>query len=287
LIRRWQLAVLIVLGLFALACEGGAGGAGGSDPEPTGSANAKGYPASMAALGDSISVGFGSCGTYVACGRNSWSTGTATAVDSHFRRIRAKNSKIDGNARNFAKPGAEADNLATQAARAVAGKPQYVTVLIGANDACAANPAGMTSVATFRKEVDAGLARLKKGLPGSRVLVASIPDLYRLWQLGHEDAQAVRTWNRLGICKSMLANPTSEADADNTRRRAVRDRIDEYNDQLRAACQAYGKKCRWDEGRVHGVRFGLDLVNHVDYFHPNLEGQAELADVTWPRKFTW
>jgi lysophospholipase L1-like esterase len=284
LIRRWHLAVLVVLGLFALACEAGADSA---TPPPTGSAGAKGFPSSIAALGDSITVGFGSCGTYVVCGRNSWVTGTASGVDSHYRRIRAKNAKIDGNVHNFAKPGAEADSLAGQAARAVEAKAQYVTVLIGANDACAGRTADMTSVATFRKEIDAGLARLRKGLPKSRVLVASIPDLYRLWELGHEDAQAVRTWNRLGICPTMLANPASDTDADNTRRRAVRDRIDAYNEQLRKACRSYGKKCRWDEGRVHAVRFGLNLVNHVDYFHPNMEGQHELSEVTWPRRFTW
>src|SRR6185312_3023546 len=51
--------------------------------------------------------------------------------------------------------------------------------LIGANDACAADPGSMTSVAAFRANVDQALARLRKGLPKSRVLVASIPDLYR------------------------------------------------------------------------------------------------------------
>jgi lysophospholipase L1-like esterase len=284
LIRRWHLAVLVVLGVFALACEGGAGGA---EPGPTGTANAKGYPSSMAALGDSITAGFGSCGTYVACGRNSWSTGTADTVDSHYRRIRAKTSKIEDHARNFARPGADAGDLAGQASQAVQTKAQYITLLIGANDACADRTADMTSVATFRKQVDAGLARLKKGLPKSRILVASIPDLYRLWQLGHEDTQAVRVWNRLGICKSMLADPTSEADADNARRRAVRDRISDYDAELQDACHDYGDRCRWDGGAVHEVRYSLDLVNHVDYFHPNVKGQHELADVTWPGRFTW
>jgi lysophospholipase L1-like esterase len=287
MVRRWHVAVLAVLGVLALACEGGAGGGGGGGPEPTSTATAKGYPNSMAALGDSISAGFGSCGAYLVCGRNSWSTGTAEAVDSHYRRILAKNAKIRGNARNFARPGAEADALAGQAARAVDMKAQYVTILIGANDACADRVTGMTPVATFRTEVDRALDRLKAGLPKSRILVASIPDVYRLWELGRESTQAVRVWDRLDICLSMLADPNSEADADEDRRRAVRDRIDAYNDELREACREYGKKCRWDGGQVHQVRYGLDRVNQVDYFHPNLQGQAELADVTFPRRFNW
>jgi lysophospholipase L1-like esterase len=284
MVRRWHLVVLAVLAVLALACEGGTGGA---DPEPTGTGTVKGYPSSMAALGDSVSAGFGSCGSYVVCGRNSWSTGTAEAVDSHYRRILARNPRMKGNARNFARPGAEADALAGQASRAIDMKAQYVTVLIGANDACARRVADMTSAATFRAEVDRGLTRLRKGLPSARVLVASIPDLYRLWQLGHEDDQAVRTWNRLGICPSMLADPTSTADDDEERRRQVRDRISDYNDALRQACRAYGKRCRWDNGRVHEVRYSLDRVNQVDYFHPNVEGQEELADVTYPGRFTW
>jgi lysophospholipase L1-like esterase len=281
MIRRWHLVVLAVLAALALACEGGAG----AGPKPSGTA--AGYPASMAALGDSITAGFGSCGTYVVCGRNSWTTGTADAVDSHYARILAANGKIKGHAESFARPGAEAADLAGQAGRAVDMKAQYVTVLIGANDACASSADRMTSVAAFREGVDAGLAKLKKGLPKTRVLVASIPDLYRLWQVGHESADAVRTWDRLGACPSMLARPTSTAKADDQRRRAVRDRIDDYDDQLRQACRTYGKKCKWDGGRVHQVRFGLDRVSHVDYFHPSAEGQRELSDVTYPGRFAW
>jgi lysophospholipase L1-like esterase len=282
MIRRWHIVVLVALGIFALACEGGAGGA---TPQPSGSA--KGYPTSMAALGDSITAGLGSCGTYVVCGRNSWATGTGDDLDSHYQRILAANAKIKGHAESFARPGAEADALAGQASKAVGMKAQYITVLIGANDACAGTVGAMTPVATFRNEIDKGLARLRKGLPKSRVLVASIPDLYRLWQVGHDNPEAVRVWKRLGVCPSMLANPTSTSDADDNRRKAVRQRIDDYNDALRDACRAYGKKCRWDGGRAHQVRFGLDRVSHADYFHPNFQGQRELADVTYPGRFTW
>jgi lysophospholipase L1-like esterase len=278
MIRRWHLVVLALLGLFALACEGGAAGSGS---EPTGSPTKSGYPSSMAAIGDSITAGLGSCGTYVVCMRNSWSTGTGDSVDSHYQRILAKNSKIRGDARNFADPGAEADALDAQAARAVKAKSEYVTVLIGANDACAPSTAAMTSVKTFRTEVDRALNRLKKGLPKTRVLVASIPDLYRLWELGRDNPAAVRVWNRVSLCPSMFANPTSTADADENRRRQVRDRVGDYDDQLRQACKAYGKRCRWDNDAVHNVRFSLDQVSTVDYFHPNAKGQNKLADVTY------
>ncbi|MEV4351226.1 SGNH/GDSL hydrolase family protein [Actinoplanes sp. NPDC049596] len=280
--RRWHVVALAVLGVFALACEEGTGAA---DPKPTGGAS-KSYPSSMAALGDSITAGFASCFALIACERRSWATGSDSAVDSHYRRIRDKNSAIKGRNYNYAEPGARSADLAGQANAAVKSKVQYVTVLIGANDACAGTTTGMTSVATFRQRVDAGLGRLKKGLPKARVLVVSIPDLYRLWQVGHSDERAVRAWNG-GICPSLLARPTSTAEADNDRRRQVAARIDSYNDALADACRAYGKKCRWDGGEVHSVRFDLDLVNHIDYFHPSTEGQAMLAKVSYPGRFTW
>jgi lysophospholipase L1-like esterase len=282
--KRWYVAILAVLAALALGCEGAADGSGGgghrtSKPKP-------GLPTSMAALGDSITAGFASCGTVLACGRNSWATGTNDAVDSHYLRIRSDNDRIGGHEHNYAVPGARADALASQARLAVQAKVDYVTVLIGANDACASTVGAMTSVTTFRNQVDAGLRVLRKGLPKAHVLMVSLPDLYRLWQLGHDDAHARRAW-KLGVCPSLLADPTSDSAAAQDRRRQVRQRIDDYDDQLAAACKAYGAHCRWDHGAVHGVRFSLSLVNHLDYFHPDAEGQKRLAEVTYPGSFDW
>jgi lysophospholipase L1-like esterase len=266
----------------ALGCEGAAG-----QPSTHSSAKPKaGLPTSMAALGDSITAGFASCATLLACGRNSWSTGTATAIDSHYLRIRDDNDRISGHEHNYAVPGARADDLERQAGEAVRAKVDYVTVLIGANDACTSSVDQMTPTATFRDEIDAGLKALKQGLPKADVLVVSLPDLYRLWELGHGDAHAVPAW-KLGVCPSLLADPASSAKSDQARRQQVADRIDAFDDQLAAACKAYGKHCRWDHGAVHEVRFSLSLVSHLDYFHPDADGQKRLADVTYPGTFGW
>ena len=285
--RRWHAVALSVLAVFALACEG----TGAADPGPTRTKTPKpadGWPSAMVAIGDSITAGTGSCRVFVACPGSSWSTGGSGSDDvtSHYERIRDENSKIKGKARNLAVPGADSGDLRGQVASALDARPGYVTILIGANDACAPDTGGMTPVRTFRSRVDAALDRLGDGLPKARILVVSIPDLYRLWEQGHEEPAAVRAWNR-GICPSMLADPTSTDATDNQRRRRVADRIDDYNDQLERACRAYGDRCRWDGGAAHRVRFDLDLVNKVDYFHPNAEGQHRLAEVTWPGRFTW
>lgn len=281
--RRWHVVVLAVLALLALACDGATEG----NPSPGHSTKPKsGLPASMAALGDSISVAYASCVEVVLCSRNSWSTGTTASVDSHYLRLRAANSKIRGHQHDYAVPGAQAADLAAQARKAVTAKVAYVTILIGANDACAPTVGGMTSVSSFRSAVSSALGVLKKGLPKSHVLVVSIPDLYRLWQVGHTNPDAVRAWN-IGICPSLLADPTSTTSAADARRRQVANRVDAYNDALAASCRSYGRHCRWDGGAVHAVRFSLSQVSHIDYFHPSAAGQKRLAQVTYPGSFTW
>jgi hypothetical protein len=62
-------------------------------------------------------------------------------------------------------------------------------------------------------------------------------------------------------------------------------RVDAYNRELSAACRAYGRACRWDEGATHRIRFSLDQVSQLDFFHPNVRGQAALADATFPRRW--
>jgi len=277
--RRWTAAVTAVLAVFALACDGGEGG-GGGQPDPPPASPRPGLPSSIAALGDSITAGFGSCLTLATCQRNSWSTGDGVRVDSLYRRLREANPAIRGNAHNEAAGGARVAALSGQATGAVRARVDYVTVLIGANDACRGGIEDMTSVAAFRDSLDRGLGVLKRGLPRAQVLVVSIPDLHRLWEVGHTDDRAVRAW-RNRVCPALLANATSTEPADRTRRSTFRARIDAYNKELSAACRAYGSRCRYDGGAAHRVRFGLDLVNRLDYFHPNVDGQNKLAEVTW------
>jgi lysophospholipase L1-like esterase len=283
--RRLALALLapLVLALFGCQPEGGLGGPSGkpSPPRPR-----PGYPSSMAALGDSITAGVGSCLALLACPQNSWATGEARAVNSHYRRILAANPAIAGHEHNYAVSGAVAADLADQARLAVAAKVAYVEILIGANDACTRRIDQMTTPARYRASINEALGILKSGLPRSRILLVSIPDVYRVWQVAHLNRTAQLVWG-LGICQSLLANPASTAAADQQRRQRVRDRIDAYDAQLAAACRAYGSRCRYDGGAAHGFGFALADLSKLDYFHPDLSGQDRLASVTYPGRFTW
>ncbi|MEV6967846.1 SGNH/GDSL hydrolase family protein [Hamadaea sp. NPDC051192] len=244
-------------------------------------------PNSIASMGDSITRGFNACGWYVDCPARSWSTGTYSSVNSQYSRILAKNSAISGKNYNDAKSGAKVADMYGQAGTAVGQGVQYVTILIGANDACTGSESSMTSVAAFRTSIDSALNRIKAGLPTAKVAVISIPNVWQLWNVGHVSGSAVSTWNLFGICQSLLANPTSTAQADVDRRARVRQRVVDFNAQLADACAAYGTNCDFDDNAVFNYPFQLSQVSGWDYFHPNTAGQAVLASVTYAAGFGW
>ncbi|WP_341720329.1 GDSL-type esterase/lipase family protein [Micromonospora sp. FIMYZ51] len=251
------------------------------------SANPGPPPTSMASLGDSITRGFNACGWYVDCTSRSFSTGDDSAVNSHYLRIRRVNSAINGRNHNAARTGAKSADLYGQAGTAVSQGVGYVTILIGANDACTSSESTMTSTATFRSNIDSALNRLKSGLPNAKVYVISIPDVHRLWSVGKGSSSARTAWSLFGICQSLLASPTSTAQADVDRRNRVRQRVIDFNGQLAAACAAYGSNCKYDGNAVFGYPFTLAQLSGWDYFHPNATGQQVLATVSYPAGFAW
>lgn len=245
-------------------------------------------PDSIASIGDSITRGFNACGWYFDCTSRSFSTGSDSAVNSHYLRIRAVNPAINGNNFNHGASGARADDLVGQASSVVnRGNVDYVTILMGANDACTSSESSMTPVSTFRGHVDDALATLQAGLPDARVLIISIPDIKRLWQVGHTSGTARFYWSLGSICQSMLANPTSFAQADVDRRDRVRQRVIDYNAELADACAAYGSNCAFDGNAVFNFPFQLSHLSGWDYFHPNTTGQSLLAEASYQAGFNW
>jgi lysophospholipase L1-like esterase len=243
-----------------------------------------GYPNSMAATGDSITRAFNtSVLPYTDAPWNSWSTG-GVRWWSHYRRILVANPSIFGRNRNDARSGARMADLERQAGLAVLQRAEYVTILLGANDACASSEAAMTPVSEFRAQFERAMAQLSAGLPTSRLYVVSIPDVYRLWLLFHDDPTAVVVWRITGFCRSLLTRPTSTAPEDQARRQRVRERVVDYNEQLAAVCAVY-VHCRFDGNAVFEYPFGRKHVSKRDYFHPSLAGQRALAGVTWAAGF--
>lgn len=249
-------------------------------PTPTPTSRWDVSPASVAAVGDSVTRAFDACSLLADCPEASWATGTDPAVNSLALRLLGA-GRVAGNSWNLARTGARVAALPEQMARAAAERPELVTVMIGANDACRPTPAGMTPVADFRRSFEAALTRLRKDAPEAQVYVASVPDLHRLWDTGRANPLVRRVWE-LGVCGSMLADPEDLGATAKERRTAVRDRVVAYNEVLAEVCAA-DELCRYDGGAVFGFRFDASLLSTWDWFHPSRDGQARLAELAYRR----
>jgi lysophospholipase L1-like esterase len=233
----------------------------------------------MAAIGDSISQAFDDCCYYGNHPQDSWSTGWAypwNGIDSHYAHILAANRAIAGNFYDDAVAGAKVGDIGAQVERAMIQQPQYVTMLIGANDVCTSSSATMTPAATFQTEFRTAMNALQTGLPsGTPIFVSSIPNIFRLWSVLHRNLVAELVWYAAHICPSLLSPLNTPAE-----RQAVLTRVEADNHALAQVCQNT-PNCKWDGDATFNYQFSPSQVSPLDYFHPNLRGQAVLAAETW------
>ena len=234
-------------------------------------------PASMAAIGDSITRAYDVCCAYRDHPGQSWSTGSTSydGIASHYERIKQRNPAITGHGYNDAVTGAKMAAAPTQAGQAVNQGARYVTILLGANDLCTSSPSTMTATDDFRAQFTQAMATLMAQEHKPYVLVSSIPNIHQLWEVLHTNSLARWVWANFRICQSMLGATRTAAE-----RQQVVDRERAFNQILADGCRAY-VRCRWDGWAVYNYQFSASQVSTLDYFHPSLSGQAALARVTW------
>lgn len=241
-------------------------------------ASAAPLPKSMAALGDSITQATDVCCWYGNHPAQSWSTGDGRfdGITSHYERLLQLQPAIAGRNYNNSRSGAKAADLPRQAQAAVNQKAEYVTILIGANDVCTSSVESMTPVATFRAQISDALTTLNQMKPRPpQIFVSSIPNIYQLWSVLQTSTAAQFVWSAAQICQSMLA-PTNTEEI----RQQVLTREKAFNTVLTDVCALY-QNCRTDSGAVFAYEFSREDVSRLDYFHPSLQGQAKLAEITW------
>ncbi|WP_448317421.1 SGNH/GDSL hydrolase family protein [Streptomyces sp. CO7] len=278
--RPAVLAAVALAALPALAACGG--GEESAAPRPKASPSPSSWdrsPGSVAAVGDSITTGFDSCQVLSDCPSVSWSTGDSPQVRSLAARLLGDGATARARSWNFAETGARMSDVEGQMRQAAARRPELVTVLAGANDACRGSVKGMTPVEEFREQFEAALGTLRRESPKTQVYVASIPDLKRLWEVGRGTSMAQEIW-KLGICPTMLGEAEAMDRKAVERRRKVRERVEEYNEALAEVC-ARDRRCRTDGGAVYAYRFGARQLSRWDLFHPGVDGQARLADIAY------
>jgi lysophospholipase L1-like esterase len=276
-------AAAAVLGLAGCDASGGDGTASQttteqSRPSPGPAPLWNRSPGSIAAVGDSITRGFDACNVLSDCPEVSWATGSDAGVDSlAVRLLGATGAAL--NSWNYAMTGARMSDLAGQMVQAARRRPELVTVMVGANDACRPSLSAMTSVADFRAQFEEAMGALRDEQPKAQVYVSSVPNLKRLWSQGRTSPIGKEVW-KLGICPSMLGNADALDEAATKRRDKVQARVEAYNKILKEVC-AQHRRCRFDGNAVFDYRFGTGQLSQWDWFHPSRNGQARLAEIAY------
>lgn len=238
---------------------------------------AQNYPDSMAVLGDSISVAAladGSLGGLDAGQpEHSWATGddSGDGVNSHYERILAANSGISGNNINHARSGARMDDIPGQAVDAVNSGVEYVVIQIGGNDLCRDEASEMTPTAQFLADFQTAMDTLQNGLPDATIVMTETVRVKRVYDVGRTNLGCLLKWATFQWCDSALRNGS-------TQRAQVDARNIEYNNAIRTECASRG--IAFDDD-VFEWAFSRSDLSSVDCFHPDLSGQAALANITY------
>lgn len=233
-------------------------------------------PVMLGAIGDSITRGFSSGGA-LDNPRNSWSTGNGNQVNSHKKRLEKElgRSVVTDNS---AKSGAVAGDLDQQVTNLLTSSPDYVTLLIGANDICAWQDSFQDARDKFFQNVVGALTRLIAANSSVKIVLAPIPDMYNLWETGVQNG-CQTTWDVVRFCRALLASNRSDLDRQHFVEKWV-----SANDALAAAADQFPDNVKFIV-EVQNLQFELDDISRIDCFHPSVKGQNLLSEETW--KYGW
>lgn len=163
--------------------------------------------------------------------------------------------------------------------------PDYVTVLIGANDICQDSVEKMTPTSDYANRMAYVVDTILEKSPDSKVLLSALPRIHRLREVAHDAKHLgiapMRTcgefWKTVNLCHTL----TQENDP--VKVQMVADRVREYNEVL-ADLAASRSELHGDRVHYAGAVFEKDFTADdlsIDCFHPGPSGQSKLADLTW------
>lgn len=227
----------------------------------------------LGAIGDSISAGTNT----QRLGDNrdlSWTTGTKPESESHLKKLTAKLGRtVIG--KNEAVAGAKVADLSPQIDRVLRASPDFLTITIGANDVCSWGTNHAQDLATFERGLEAHIQRIVEAEPNVRIYLASIPDMYNLWEVSHTRSGCQTRWNLTGLCSALLGRNVTDL-----QRQAFVGRWRDANDAIAAVASRFAENVFYDPA-MGDTQFEWQHVSGVDCFHPSVAGQNLLSEKTW------
>ncbi len=227
----------------------------------------------LGAVGDSLTAAFNA--QHLGDNReHSWSTGNSEIVLSHKRRLELEIGRPVV-ADNEAISGAVASGLDRQITRLLASEPDFVTMVIGANDVCGWADEHHEQLAQFEYDVRMGLRKLVTARPSAHIILGPIPDIYNLWEVAVNQPSCQLKWNIIGMCRPLLDGSRTQA-----QREEFRLRWGDANEALARIAADFPENVHFDP-TVAQTQFDWSHVSPIDCFHPSIAGQNVMAEKTW------
>jgi lysophospholipase L1-like esterase len=233
----------------------------------------------MGALGDSITTAFDSYHILSEKSGN-WSSGWGKFEDFESHKIKLeKLLEKPVVAFNMAIPGVTSRMLGFQTKRLLkkAKAPDYVTILIGANDACRWKDNYKKDLEKYKNNVASSVANLTLANPKVKILLVPVPNMNRLWELGKDNKKCLAVWRGLNLCNPLFGrNVTDEG------RERFSERIKGINSTLKEISEKYPTNVAYYDFLTE-IEFDEEYISEIDCFHPSAYGQKMIADVTFNR----
>ena len=234
----------------------------------SGQANQKIY---TGALGDSMTAGLNADAPFDQRHRN-WSDGLE--INSHAVRL-AKKFGVEVISKNVSVSGSRIENLASQTAKLLEDnyKPDYVTILIGANNICDGDlrVEGLSSLG--KNLLSESIQSLIRANENVKIIVGAIPKIDFLYELLHEDATCQENWRAFNVCDKLLRSTKFQREKGVVRWNA-------YNEMQKEVSAMYPKNVKFTS-KISEEIFGVEDISRIDCFHPNMAGQGKIAETTW------
>lgn len=214
-------------------------------------------------------------------------------VESHFKKLSRLNLSSPIKLHNAAVSGAESNDVLVDQIRDLQTwsrnnlkqeSPDYVTLLVGANDICAKNISEMIPVQDFERNIALIIERTVGKSPRTTLLLSSLPNIENLRKVAlnarvfkDKPLTCGDLWKSLKICPTLTTLEGPD-------RLAVKERVEQYNLALATLSAEYNKLYPNQiiySSALYETEFTENHLS-VDCFHPNAKGHALISEKTWP-----
>jgi lysophospholipase L1-like esterase len=224
----------------------------------------------------------------------SWAAGydSQRRVESHsYRLTQLQNLKKQIPSYNAAISGSGSRKVLDQQldtlsdwSRKTLGKayPDYVTLMIGPNDICAESAAEMLDTNSYHSNLSRIVDDILVRGSDSKIVVSAVPNVEALRSVA-KNSRVYWGVSCEKVWQAVNICPTLTMEDDPVQRAIVASRVSDYNNALREIIRTR----RADFGdRIRLAEQSYDIAFSpddlsVDCFHPNADGQALLAETTW------